>query len=712
MKIERLFVFGGLAFPLLVLGHTAFAQIALPPLVTIQATDPVARRSGDPGEFRVYRDGATNMALNLFCWIYGTATNGVDYERLSNWVTIPAGELSAPIKVVPIDNGQTVDLETVVVQLDYPPMMPPINYTIGDPRKAVVYITGKDATNLPPVVRITTPPSGWMFREGANILMTAEALGLNPNGYVATVEFFENGTSLGITINNPLSGSPLNPFMLTWSNVPAGEYKLTAKATDNQNLSSVSEAEAITVSPDLPLPVTVDIVTSQPNAAEPCDNAAAEEGRFTVTRSGGTNVDLPVFLTIRGSASNGVDYATISNVVVIPKGSLSADISVVPLADMLAEGPESVALQVATPACVAIYPPPPDCYIPGLHPQAVLWIQDCQLPGTNFPPLVRIIGPANGSVFRAPVDIPLFAYARDFNDAVSTVEFFAGTNSLGLSQVVTSATRPMLVYSNIYWLVWSNAPLGTWQISAKATDVDGASRVSLPVKIVVSPLLPPPPGTPPIVSIFATDPIAIEGTNCWPWLGVTNAVPSWSNWTPTICKVFTNCGPKNALFSVRRFGSTNAALTVGYQIGGTASNGVDYAELPGTVTIAAGERRALVPIVPLDGATPHTNKTVVLRLSPSTDYQIGFPARAAALIIDSQSPNWFTGMLPGGAFRLNAQGPDAAWFHIEYSTDLKNWTPISTNQVVNGSIDFIDPDAIADQSRFYRAVPEPVPPMD
>ena len=67
-------------------------------------------------------------------------------------------------------------------------------------------------------------------------------------------------------------------------------------------------------------------------------------------------------------------------------------------------------------------------------------------------------------------------------------------------------------------------------------------------------------------------------------------------------------------------------------------------------------------------------------------------------------------MVPGTAFNLTAAGPDGAWFHVEYSTDLLHWTPICTNQVVNGSIDFVDPDAAANPARFYRTVPEAGPP--
>jgi hypothetical protein len=89
---------------------------------------------------------------------------------------------------------------------------------------------------------------------------------------------------------------------------------------------------------------------------------------------------------------------------------------------------------------------------------------------------------------------------------------------------------------------------------------------------------------------------------------------------------------------------------------------------------------------------------------------LGVPRSAAALIIDSNLPRPITAMLPGGSFHLYADGPDGAWFHLEYSTDLLNWTPLCTNQVFNGAIDFVDPDAPANQHRFYRAVPETDPP--
>jgi hypothetical protein len=57
-------------------------------------------------------------------------------------------------------------------------------------------------------------------------------------------------------------------------------------------------------------------------------------------------------------------------------------------------------------------------------------------------------------------------------------------------------------------------------------------------------------------------------------------------------------------------------------------------------------------------------------------------------------------------------GPDAAWFCVQYSADSVNGTSICANQVINGSIDFVDSDAASNQSRFYRAVPLLNPPSE
>jgi hypothetical protein len=136
---------------------------------------------------------------------------------------------------------------------------------------------------------------------------------------------------------------------------------------------------------------------------------------------------------------------------------------------------------------------------------------------------------------------------------------------------------------------------------------------------------------------------------------------------------------------------------------------VDYVELPGYVTVPAGGRSAFINIIPIDDGHPHVIKTVILTLDKSTnmppDYVVGMPPRAAAVIVNPPGPWPVASALPDKCFRLSMPGPDGAWFAIESSADLVNWTPICTNQVVNGSIDFVDPDAPGYSGRYYRVVP-------
>jgi hypothetical protein len=207
----------------------------------------------------------------------------------------------------------------------------------------------------------------------------------------------------------------------------------------------------------------------------------------------------------------------------------------------------------------------------------------------------------------------------------------------------------------------------------------------------------------------ATDPIAIVGTNSWIWPGQTNPTPAWTNWPPPIAASCTNWGPKNALFTVRRFNDDSSAVTVNYSIGGTASNGVDYAMLPGYVTMVAGEAHVLIPIVPIDHGPPYGPKTVILTLTQPTNipppYIVGIPRSAEAIIINAW-PRPLPFLLPDGTFHFNSAGPDGVWFTVESSGDLLNWTPLCTNQAVQGSIDFVDAGAPGNPKQFYQVVPQ------
>src|ERR1051326_8011510 len=201
-------------------GQTGPTNLVVP-VVTVRATDPFASESGDTGSFTLFRDGPTNQTLSVYCVYGGTASNGGDYATLPNFVTIPAGVRIASLTVKPVDDNLVEGTETAELRLAASPMAPPVNYIIGSPSNAVVYIADNDATSGPPLVRISTPSDGSTFFTPVNIPICADARA--PTGFVATVEFFAGTNSLGIRTNNPMSAGPMNPFCIVWSNAPAGD---------------------------------------------------------------------------------------------------------------------------------------------------------------------------------------------------------------------------------------------------------------------------------------------------------------------------------------------------------------------------------------------------------------------------------------------------------------------------------------------------------
>src|SRR5262249_400684 len=152
----------------------------------------------------------------------------------------------------------------------------------------------------------------------------------------------------------------------------------------------------------------------------------------------------------------------------------------------------------------------------------------------------------------------IVAQARDYDGQVVSVEFFEGTNSLGL---VTNHPSLLSPDRPPFHLIWSNVPPGHYVLTAEATANAGASTRSNPVEIkVVERTLPP------VVSIVATDAEAAESGGLSSGSSVTGAV-------------------NTATFTVSRTGPTERPLAVYYSLSGTASNGVDYRMLPGKLLI-------------------------------------------------------------------------------------------------------------------------------
>jgi acyl-CoA thioesterase-1 len=83
-------------------------------------------------------------------------------------------------------------------------------------------------------------------------------------------------------------------------------------------------------------------------AAESSGNSQTpRQSKITLTRGGSTESPLTVNLTLTGSATNGTDYVSIPETVVIPAGSDSLSLDFIPNPDALAEGEETFTIGIA-----------------------------------------------------------------------------------------------------------------------------------------------------------------------------------------------------------------------------------------------------------------------------------------------------------------------------------------------------------------------------
>lgn len=90
-------------------------------------------------------------------------------------------------------------------------------------------------TNAAPTITLATPTvSG-----NAPATVSLSATATDSDGTISKVEFF-NGSTLLATVTT-------SPYTYSWTNVAAGTYSVTAKATDNLNAATTSPVKAVTV---------------------------------------------------------------------------------------------------------------------------------------------------------------------------------------------------------------------------------------------------------------------------------------------------------------------------------------------------------------------------------------------------------------------------------------------------------------------------------
>ena len=120
-------------------------------------------------------------------------------------------------------------------------------------------VTFSAAANGSPTVSITAPANGASYSAPATVAITATAAA-GTGATVSRVDFYAGAT--------PIGSATSAPYAISWNNVPAGNYSLTAQVTDSSGRTAGSTPVAITVSTGTPTIAFLQVAAAVPKAAQ------------------------------------------------------------------------------------------------------------------------------------------------------------------------------------------------------------------------------------------------------------------------------------------------------------------------------------------------------------------------------------------------------------------------------------------------------------
>lgn len=427
-----------------------------------------------------------------------------------------------------------------------------------------------------PSVSLTAPANGASLPLRIPVGLTAIAS--DADGAVAFVRFFD-GTTLLATDSSA-------PYAASWTPQAGGGHSLTARATDDLGVESVSAAVGVFVTSiaptvsitapaagaSLPLnsPTTVSAIASDADGAVTvvaffdgasqvgADSSAPYSISWTPVTPGAhqltaratdnsalSTTSSVVNLTVNNAAptvaltapANGATLAT-GTPVTLTASAGDVDGTVVEVRFL--DGATLVGVDSAAPFAVSWTP-----LLAGSHSLAaratdnlggVATSSTVTVTVSNTAPSVAITTPASGAVLARNVTVNVTASASDPDGAVSEVRFFDGATSIGVD-----STTP-------FTISWTPTTPGPHNLTARATDNLGIQTTSAIIAVTV-PNSPPataitapsagaslPLGAPVTVSATASD---VDGTvaevrflDGATVIGIDSTAPYSISWTP------------------------------------------------------------------------------------------------------------------------------------------------------------------------------------
>ncbi|UAY74695.1 putative Ig domain-containing protein [Pseudoxanthomonas sp. X-1] len=100
----------------------------------------------------------------------------------------------------------------------------------------------------------------------------------------------------------------------------------------------------------------------------------------------------------------------------------------------------------------------------------------------------------------------------------------------------------------------------------------------------------------------------------------------------------TENGSANLVYTVSLSQPAPSALSIGFNVGGTATAGTDYATVNAPLVIPAGQTTGTITIDPTPDTTVEPDETVAISLNAGLGYTVGSPSSATGTILNDDQP--------------------------------------------------------------------------